>query len=385
MIKAAQTRTVNAAFGMGPGNKAVIKLDKMAKPEALAKQLMAANIKPAYFGTLEIDSDDASTAKFTMNKAPGGFENRLVVALKGTGISKVEIGTGGDAQAAPGADPTMSAGDASGGAADSSADGAFASAGGGDSAPDAADASGADSGPPDATGAQAAGGDPANASGSQPSGANAAMLTSQLTALVKQMAAVMGNDPSQRAVLVPLAMAAQAGLKSGDLQAVQAAIATLTQALAGAAAPAGQDASAGDATKPIDTPAGQAHAKAGLAWKATYAKLSGDLDKLTAGFTAAFQDHPQAAELQQAFSAKIDSVLGSLDQSLSDKLSELSQAQDAATHQKIVSDAKAILAQYQQTVANSPILAQIDENPIVPLSLQKTLNATLGTLAKVLV
>jgi hypothetical protein len=113
--------------------------------------------------------------------------------------------------------------------------------------------------------------------------------------------------------------------------------------------------------------------------------MTSEIDQLTSKFTDAFKDHAQAAELQKAFKAKIDGVLGKLDQSLSSKLGELDGAKDSAAHAKIVADAKKILAQYQQVVSNDPTIAQIDKNPFAPIALQKTLTTTLSTLAKVLV
>jgi hypothetical protein len=259
-------------------------------------------------------------------------------------------------------------------------------------------------------------------------------LTQQLTGLVKQMMSAVASNPAQKTTLAQLATTAQASLKQGNLQQAAAGIASLQQALAGGsgassgpssgngaapldgaaatpvlpapplpaspppaspppaspppptagAAPATAPQSNGAAVKPSDTPAGKVHAKAGVAWKATHTKMTGDLDQLTSKFTAAFKDHAQADELQKAFKAKIDGVLGQLDQSLSAKLGELNEAKDAAAHSKIITEAKAIMSKYQQVVASDPTIAAIDKNPFAPIGLQKTLTTTLSTLAKVL-
>ncbi len=393
LFKVAHSKPVNAAFGLGADGKAVVKLDKMMKPEALSKLLLAAKIKPVYFGTVEIDSADAALAKFTMNKAPGGLDNKLIVALKGSGVSKVSIDVEGNA--APAAGPADADGDS-----DQDASQAM-----GDAPPPPADTAAPD--PVSAAAAAPAAPPPSDVPAAAPSpaapadsGPDAGALTVQLTSLAKQMMTAIAGNPALKTTLAPLATAAQASLKQGNLQQAAASIASLQQALSGAAAPGGASppasgaapAAAGDpppadaaAVAPADTPAGKAHLKAGMAWKATHAKMSGDLDQLTSKFTDAFKEHPQAVDLQKAFKAKIDGVLGTLDHSLSAKLDELQGAKDGAAHAKIVTEAKAILAKYQQTVSSDPTIAAIDKNPFAPIGLQKTLNATLSTLAKVIV
>ena len=393
LFKLAHSKPVNVAFALGGDGKAVIKLDKRMKPKALMAALKESDpkIKNPRCGTVEIDPSDGSTANFTMNKAASGFDGKLIAALKGTGVSKVNITVGGDdAEGPPGQpgeddDATSEAAPAAG----ATAAGQPSPPTMADASPDVASAAAPDAPapppPPPAT--------PAPPAAGAPAGQDAGALTAQLTGLVKQMITAIGGNPGLKTTLAPLATTAQTALKQGNLQQAAAGIASLQQALAsgggapangagapppppdGAAAPPPNGAVAappappapgGDAIKPSDTPAGKAHAKAGVAWKATHTKMTGEIDKLTSQFTDAFKDHAQAAELQKAFKSKIDGVLGKLDQSLSSKLGELDGAKDSAAHAKIVADAKKILAQYQQVVSSDPNDCPDRQEPVCP-------------------
>ena len=88
------------------------------------------------------------------------------------------------------------------------------------------------------------------------------------------------------------------------------------------------------------------------------------------------------ASWEKTFHARVSPTMGQLDQSLAAKLQELGGNSDPSTHRKLVQEAQGIIAQYEAYVAGDAVLSQLDANPFTPISAQKTLNASLATLAK---
>jgi hypothetical protein len=367
LFKLAHSKPVNVAFGLGGDGKVVIKLDKTKNPKALAKALKDADpkIKNLLVGEVSIDPDDASTAAFSMNKEAGGLEAKLIVALKGTGVSKVNVSATGVADADDGQ---------------------------GDS--DAAEAE------QDAAPQSDANGDTAAATdGSVPAGAapDAAALTAALTGLVQQMMAAIASNPAMKSTLVPLAVSAQASLKQGDLSAAAGGIANLQSALSGngsspggaqaqpAAAPApppGPDASS-EAPTAGSAPADQASiAKSRAIWIATRKKVESELDKLTKSILDTYKDHDSVGTIEKALQKKVVPILESLDDSLSDKLAELGKATNSEQHQKLAGEAQQIIQKYKQFMAGEPLIQKLDKNPFVPVSVEQSLQTALAALEK---
>ena len=73
-------------------------------------------------------------------------------------------------------------------------------------------------------------------------------------------------------------------------------------------------------------------------------------------------------------------LLESLDESLADKLDEATNATDATKRAALIAEAREIMTKYQAALSN-PVIADLDNNPFVPLSIQKTLSATLTGLS----
>jgi hypothetical protein len=419
MLIRSKKEPVNCAVGMDKNQQALIMLHRTKQPRALVKELekTGGDLKNPRWGSAFVDVDDnPKLVILTLNKSAPGLARKMKTTLKGTGFSKVRVvledGTVDEAVEDDEDDDDAGATQQakSGRATDGDA---------------TVDANHDDAVTTDATTAADAPAQPAaSSSAAQPAGSepNAQDVTQRLTALVKRMMAVIAKDPTQKAGLVELATDAQASLKRGDLAQAAAATDLLQQAVEGseggaassagaaktgdgaaaatngaatapdpaasapadASAAASNGASAAPGVRPADTPAGKNHAKARQAWLATRAKMTASIDDLSKSLDDAFKDHEKAAELQKAFKDKIDGVLGDLDEELAHKLDEINQAEDAETHTKIVGEARTILSRYESTVNSSPVIAALDKNPFVPLSLQKTITSTLSTLRKVL-
>jgi hypothetical protein len=497
MLRLARKDPIHAAFALGGDGKAIVVMDKRKQPRALEKGIKdkAPDAKNSRWGTVSIDPDEPKIARFVINKAASGIARKLVIALKGTGCSKVEIvlEDGTSVESCEGEpeddqdqeDETSAAGEDDP-ADDSNADGepAAAPTSGSDAAPDSDqpdagtladtltalvkrmmdviandpsqksalaelatdaqaslkrgdlaqaaasidvlqkaidaasggtstgdDAAGdqdradgsatatADAVDPDDTMSQ----DPASAGDSNPqpqagsspnpaapdgtaqsgTGQDAAGLIATLTSVVKQLMPLVAADPSQRDALKGIVTQAQSSLKSGDLQTASGHVDSLRAMLdaggtqTGAAnppAPAAQDTAAKPASPQI--------AKARTAWVATRQKVENDLGGLHDAFSSAFKGHDKEADVVKAFRSRVDTVLDTLDEKLSHKLDELNNAADPSQRTKLVQEAQRILGDYQKHVASDQTIAALDNNPFVPLSIQKTMNATIAALSK---
>ncbi|MBV9757510.1 MAG: hypothetical protein JO047_10685 [Alphaproteobacteria bacterium] len=115
---------------------------------------------------------------------------------------------------------------------------------------------------------------------------------------------------------------------------------------------------------------------------ATRQKVDSDIGNLHNAFTAAFKGHGRHGDLTKAFRDRVDSVLGTLDEALAHKLEAVNAAADPGDRTKLVQEAHVLIASYTKHVANDPTIAELDKNPFVPLSIQKTMTATLTALSK---
>jgi len=124
------------------------------------------------------------------------------------------------------------------------------------------------------------------------------------------------------------------------------------------------------------------NAQARAVWVATRQKVELDLGQLHGAFTSAFKGHQSEGKLTQAFRARVDTVLDTLGEELAHTLDAVNGAADPAQRQKLVEQAHAHIAQYAKHVATDPTIGALDRNPFVPLSIGKTVSATLAALSK---
>lgn len=212
MLRFAREEPVSVAFALGGDGKVIVQLDKRKPGRALERALKddAPDSKNHRWGTAVVDPDDPKLVKFVVNKAGGGMARKLVVALKGTGFSKVQIVLEDGSAVEAHEEEDATAGDDAGSGQAAAPDGSQAATQAG-----ARSDAGPSSGQPDPK-----------------------ELTRDLTGLVKRMLEVIRQDPSQKAALAELATDAQASLKRGDLDQAAAGIEVFRQVL-GAATDAG--------------------------------------------------------------------------------------------------------------------------------------------------
>jgi predicted nucleic acid-binding Zn-ribbon protein len=178
----------------------------------------------------------------------------------------------------------------------------------------------------------------------------------------------MAANPAGAGAAKALAAKAQASLKSGDVKGAADTIKQLQAALDQAPDPAKL----------------AALEKARATWTATRKKVESELDKLHKEMTAVYKDHGFGPKLDKVFHAKVEPMLSNLDESLSQKLDEVTKNTDPGAHTKLVGEAKQIVQKYEKYVAGEKLIAKLDANPFVPLQIEKTLHASLEALAKVI-
>lgn len=125
-------------------------------------------------------------------------------------------------------------------------------------------------------------------------------------------------------------------------------------------------------------------AKSGKVWEATLKSVERQVADLHAKLTEAYHGHGFAAELDRAFHAKVLPMLDSMDASLMHKLAEISVLTDPAARNQAVADAQAMIDRCEAYLAGETLIAKLDANPLVPLSIRKTLTASLEAVSRTL-
>ena len=357
LLTVSKREPVHCAVGQGKDAAfALLLMDKIKSGKALEAAMIKEfpEAKNRGFGTAVVDTDeDPKLAKFTLNKAPGGTARRIHKTLKGTGFSKVIIV------------------DEEGQPLDSHV-GEEEEEGQGAAAPAAPSQPAAAAPPP-----------PPPPPGAPPS--NAAMLEKALAAMVPGIPTAAAGRQDVQKQLVTLAQQAQAGIKGGDLNAAAAAITALRTALA-AASNAGAGGSA-PSSAPTDAGAAAgavAYGKSRLAWLAARQKVISDIEKLRAEIVATYQDDGIAPELESSYKATVQPIIDQFDTELADDLDAAVNATDPAKRGELVGQAKATIDRYQKFLDGEPLIADLDDNPFVPLSIHATISNTLAALSKTL-
>ncbi|HET8995252.1 MAG TPA: hypothetical protein VFN42_01155 [Acetobacteraceae bacterium] len=210
--------------------------------------------------------------------------------------------------------------------------------------------------------------------GTQQDGRDATALTRELAELAKRIQGV--SDAGLKGDLARMATQANALLRSNNLPEAGQRIDELRAALdqAPGNTQPGNGASGGASTV--------AYAKSRLAWLAARKKVEGEIDKLRSEIVATYKDDGIADQLESSFRTRVAPVLETLDESLADKLDEVANTTDATARAELVTEAKAIMQRYQSYLSSETLIADLDDNPFSPLTIQQTISATLSALEK---
>jgi hypothetical protein len=359
LLMLSKRQPVNCAIGMTRDKMGVILLDKKAKPRkmlALLKKRAAGaklelDIASCRFGQAMVDAaENSQLVQFVVNKeTPGALRPKLIEQLKKSGFGKCEI------RVDEGLDSGTDEDDE-------------------DEADDMGQPAPTGSATPEPT---------ATASPETKAAPDATEVTKRLTDLVKRMMAVLGSNPAGSDAMKTAAVAGQTALKSGDLAAAAASADTLERLLdAASSSSSAGPAAGGSSNAPKNGPGSPVFGKARATWVATRQRVESEIEKLHDELQATYKGQPVVADLEKAFRSKVEPMMAQFDETLSDKLDEVSNAADPATHAKLVAEAKQIITKYEGFLASDALIAKLDDNPFVPLAIEKTLTATLTVLAK---
>jgi len=205
---------------------------------------------------------------------------------------------------------------------------------------------------------------------------DAGALSKRLAILIPRVAAA---EASLKAALAKLAGDANTNLKSGNLAAAKVFIDELQSALDGPA-PA-PSAATQEAQKAGAQGGGVAFAKSRLAWLAARKKLEEGLEKLHGEITTTYKGNPALSDIDTRFRTTVAPVLATLDEELADKLDDVANAADPEKRTKLITEAKATIARYENYVTSEKLLADLDDNPVVSLALRDTITKTLAVIS----
>jgi hypothetical protein len=328
LLMKSKKEPVNCAFGQGrEPDVALLMLDRVKSGRTLEENLLKQfpDVKNTRFGTVFVDlDDDPRLVKFLINRPISGAARKLAKRLKGSGFTKVVILLEDGAQVETCNEDSEAA-------------------------------------------------EPATAFKAPTPPLDAAALRLVLAALIGRIGAV--TDPAFKSRFANLAGEVNAALKAGDLASAESDIDQLRAAMN--AQPSASHAVAEEASGPMTT-----YAKARLAWLATRKKVESDIEKLRERLHMEFAEDDIGAELDSAYDRFVIPVLSELDESLADKLDEVTSATDPALRMKMIDEAKAIIQRYQSYLADARAIDALDANPVAPLAIRQTLSVTLTTLAK---
>jgi hypothetical protein len=177
------------------------------------------------------------------------------------------------------------------------------------------------------------------------------------------------GDAALQAQWMAMANAAEAKLSGGDAAGGAAGVEALRLAMLPAVTRMQDEAKATGA-----------YTSSGKKWLEMRQTVEDEMEKLRLTIAGAYQDDPNLPAIEKAFRERTAPVLRNLNADLATKLEAAGKATKAEERQKLVDEAHTILDRYQSYAAD-PFLADLDNNPFVPLSLQASLAATLTELA----
>lgn len=331
--------------------KGKAKMARAAMVKAAKKESVELNKAMLRFGMAEVDKDeDARSVRFTVNRdISNSIRPKLLPLIKKCGLGKCEFTVDEKLEDEPEGEEEPEGDDE-------------------EAAPTAPVAAQDDAAQPNAKEPAAAGGD-------------TAAVAKRLTDLVKRMMAIMGSKPAGADAMKTAAVAAQTAIKGNNVEEATKSADTL-QRLLDAADQAGAGAAGGQKGGPKNGVGSPVFAKARLAWVSTRKKVEGDLEKLHKELQATYQGQGVVADLEKVFRSKVEPMMENLDSSLADKLDEVNNATDPGEHAKLVDEARAIISKFEAYLTSEPLIAKLDDNPFVPLAIEKTLSASLAALSK---
>ncbi|MBW4091349.1 MAG: hypothetical protein HIU82_09600 [Proteobacteria bacterium] len=206
-----------------------------------------------------------------------------------------------------------------------------------------------------------------------------AALKRRLADLARQVQVV--PDVARKGELARMASQANAFITAGSGSAAETALDALRDALA-----AGGGGTSGNGTGNGTNGGGDragVYAKSGEAWLKARSRVEADIEKLRAQLVETYKDDGIAGEIESRFRARVVPVLAALGANLPARLAAASGATDSNARAAQIKEAQDILTTCKAFLDSEPLIADLDANPFVPLTIHQTMSATLAALEKV--
>jgi hypothetical protein len=114
-----------------------------------------------------------------------------------------------------------------------------------------------------------------------------------------------------------------------------------------------------------------------LIWNNTRSYVGQQITRLQQAIVAEMRDEPDIKDIVANIS-NLEEPIDELDDSLTDKLSELRATTDPARQAALSNEARAIVARFQKYVADDGLMNEIDDNGFIPLDIKPKVTAALA-------
>jgi hypothetical protein len=198
--------------------------------------------------------------------------------------------------------------------------------------------------------------------------ARLADVRAQLLTLGSRLQQAVVASPGNKTALVQTVQQINGQLQRKDAAEASAGLTRLLELLS--AAPSTNAATATPAAA-TSGPSFAQMQKARLDWQTTRALLRQRLRALEMKLLAHFEDKPEAGQAREG-AARLAEVLTVLDDGLGDTLDEALNAADADQRRARLNAARQQIEAYAQYVRSSPLVADLDDNPFVPVDIRTT-------------
>jgi hypothetical protein len=118
-------------------------------------------------------------------------------------------------------------------------------------------------------------------------------------------------------------------------------------------------------------------------WTVTRERVGADLQKLRQAILAEYADDPELSGIAASVRG-LDRVMDALDERLVDALDALASAKTQEAAEEAQERARDIVRRYARFIRQDPLIPRLDENPFVPVSIEKSMTNALDHLVEIL-
>jgi len=123
----------------------------------------------------------------------------------------------------------------------------------------------------------------------------------------------------------------------------------------------------------------EVYRRSSVEWAGLRAGIEADLKRLEASILTWGRDQPDLDDLTP-HTAPLFAVLDRLDTRLGSSLMTAAEAAEPGAQQQALAEARQAIQDYQGFVSADPLVAALDDNPFLPLTIAATVRQTLATL-----